>query len=32
MGVSTDIDFAAVQRAAKLISDELKAQLPSRTF
>lgn len=32
MGVSTGVDFTALYQAAALITEELKAQLPSRTF
>jgi hydroxymethylglutaryl-CoA lyase len=32
MGISTGVDFSALHQAAALITEELKAQLPSRTF
>lgn len=32
MGVSTGVDFTALHQAAALITEELKTQLPSRTF
>lgn len=32
MGVDTGLDFAVLQQAAALITEELKVQLPSRTF
>ena len=32
MGINTGVDFAILQQAAALITEELQAQLPSRTF
>ena len=32
MGVDTGLDFAVLPQAAALITEELKVQLPSRTF